>query len=157
HLTMLSLAGSALAAVLVLAFGVWGLRALNSLGKTEEKLSRLLGSMPDALVLVNADGKILSSNTHTAKLFGYTERELQGQSMALLVPERVLLSQRQYYEGFFLRRNGGVHETSLELWGLHKDGREFPIEISTKPLVTEKGLLVTSAIREISERKRVEK
>jgi len=127
HLTMLSLAGSALAAVLVLAFGVWGLRALNSLGKTEEKLSRLLGSMPDALVLVNADGKILSSNTHTAKLFGYTERELQGQSMALLVPERVRPSQRQYYEGFFLRRNGGVHETSLDLWVLHKDGRDFPI------------------------------
>ena len=157
QLTMLSLAGGVVAAVLVLAFGVWGLRALNSLGKTEEKLNRLLGSMPDALVLVNADGKILSSNPHTAKLFGYTERELQGQSLALLVPERVRLSQRHYYEGFFQHRNGGVHETSLELWGLHKDGREFPIEISTKPLVTEKGLLVTSAIRDITERKRVEK
>jgi PAS domain S-box-containing protein len=113
--------------------------------------------MPDALVLVNADDKIISSNAHTARLFGYTEGELQGQSMALLVPERFRPSQRQYYEGFFQQRNGGVPETSLELCGLHKDGREFPIEISTKPLATEKGLLVTSAIRDVTEHKRVEK
>ena len=77
--------------------------------------------------------------------------------MALLVPERIRQTQRQYYAGFFLDRCGRLPETTLELCGLRKDGLEFPVEISTKPLVAEKGLLVASAIRDISERKQVEK
>jgi PAS domain S-box-containing protein len=157
RVTMIGLAGSVLTGVLVLAFGACGLRAVYSRVKAEEKLDRLMGSMPDALVIVNAEGKILSSNAQAGKLFGYTEQELQGESMALLVPERVRQSQRQYYAGFFGQHNGRISETTLELYGLRKDGREFPIEISTKPLVAAKGLLVTSAIRDITERKQVEK
>jgi len=157
RVTTVGLAGSVLAGALVLAFGACGLRAMNGRVKAEEKLDRLLGSMPDALVIVNAEGKILSSNAQTARLFGYTERELQGESMALLVPERVRPSQRQYYAGFFAQRGPRPAETTLELFGLRKDGREFPIEISTKPLVGENGLLVTSAIRDITERKQVER
>ena len=157
RVTTIGLADSVGAGALVLAFGVCALRAANSRNKSEARLERLLGSMPDALVIVNAEGKILSSNAQTAKLFGYTERELQGENMALLVPERIRPSQRQYYAGFFLPRGGRPPEATVELWGLRKDGREFPIEISTKPLVAEKGLLVTSAIRDISERKQVER
>jgi len=157
RVTMIGVAGSVLTGVLVLTFGACGLRAMNGRVKAEEKLDRLLGSMPDALVIVNAEGKILSSNAQTGKLFGYTERELQGESLALLVPERVRQSQRQYYAGFFAQRGGRIAETTLELCGLRKDGREFPIEIRTKPLAAAKGLLVTSAIRDITERKQVEK
>ncbi len=156
RVTLIGLAGSVLAAVLVLTFGVSGLYATKNRARTNERLLRLLGSMPDALVIVNAEGKILSSNAQTCKLFGYTERELQGENMALLVPERLRQTQRQYYAGFFLQRSGRMPETTLELCGLRKDGREFPIEISTKPLVAEKGLLVTSAIRDITERKQIE-
>jgi light-regulated signal transduction histidine kinase (bacteriophytochrome) len=76
--------------------------------------------------------------------------------MALLVPERFRKNQRQYYAAFFSQRGGRVPETTMELCGLHKDGREFPIEVSTKPLAAEKGLVVTSAIRDITERKHVE-
>ena len=148
---------STLAAVLVIAFGLWGLVALGGRAKAQAKLDRLLGSMPDALVIVNAEGKIVGCNPQAGRLFGYSQRELQGESMALLVPERVRQAQRQYYSGFFGEREGRAPETNLELRGLHKDGREFPIEISTKPLVAEKGLLVTSAIRDITERKQVEK
>jgi PAS domain S-box-containing protein len=157
RVTTVSLAGSVLATGLVLAFGGCALRAMRSRGKTQEKLDRFLGSMPDALVIVNAEGKIISSNAHTAGLFGYAERELQGESMALLVPERVRQTQRQYYASFFLESGDRVEEMTLELCGLRKDGKEFPVEISTRPLVAEKGLLVTSAIRDITERKRVEK
>ncbi len=156
RLTTVGFEGSALAALLVLVFGVCGLRVLNRWGKAEAKLDRLLGSMPDALVIVNAEGKIISSNAQAGRLFGYSDRELQGESMSLLVPERVRQVQRQYYAGFFLQRNGRVPESSLELCGLHKDGREFPIEISTKLLMAEKGMLVTTAIRDITERKEVE-
>jgi PAS domain S-box-containing protein len=157
RVTMINLAPGVLAGVLVLAFGACALRAMHGRRKAEEKLDRFLGSMPDALVIVNAEGKIVSSNAHTCKLFGYTEKELQGESMALLVPERVRQAQRQYYASFFLQRGGRVAETTLELWGLHRDGREFPIEMSTRPLAAEKGLLVTSAIRDVTERKQVEK
>ncbi len=156
RVAMVGLGGSVLAGFLVLGFGFWGLRATNRRGKAEEKLDRLLGSMPDALVIVTAEGKIISSNAQAARLFGYTEQELQGESMALLVPERLRQTQRQYYAGFFLSRGDRVPEATLELSGLRKDGREFPIEMSSKPLVAEKGLLVTSAIRDITQRKRVQ-
>jgi PAS domain S-box-containing protein len=157
RVTMIGLFESVLTGSLLLIFGAWGLRAIHSRRKAQEKLDGLLGSMPDAIVIVNAEGKIVSCSTHTGKLFGYTDRELQGESMALLVPERVRQIQRQYYAGFFLQRIGRVPETTLELCGLRKDGQEFPIEIRTKPLVSQNALLVTSAIREITERKRVEK
>jgi PAS domain S-box-containing protein len=147
RVTMISLVGSVLAGVLVLACGACALRAMHGRGKAEEKLDRLLGSMPDALVIVNAEGKIVGSNAQTGKLFGYSDRELQGESMALLVPERFRKPQRQYYAAYFSPRGGRIPETTMELCGLHKDGREFPIEVSTKPLAAEKGLVVTSANR----------
>jgi PAS domain S-box-containing protein len=156
RVAMINLAGSILASVLVLACGACALRAMHDRGKVEEKLDRLLGSMPDALVIINAEGKIVGSNAHTEKLFGYSDQELQGERMALLVPERFRQTQRQYYAGHFSQRGGCVPTTTIELCGLHKDGREFPIEVSTKPLAAEKGLVVTSAIRDITERKQVE-
>jgi PAS domain S-box-containing protein len=156
HVTMISLSGSILAGVLVFVGGANWLRAMNGRRKAEEKLDRLLGSMPDALVIVNAEGKIIGSNAQTEKLFGYSDRELQGESMALLVPERFRQTQRQYYAAYFSQRGGRVPASTMEFCGLHKDGREFPIEVSTKPLTAEKGLAVTSAIRDITERKQVE-
>jgi PAS domain S-box-containing protein len=155
-LTMINLAESILTAMLVLACGICALYAMHDREKAEAKLNRLLGSMPDALVIINAEGKIVSSNTHTEKLFGYSDRELQGERMALLVPERLRQIQRQYYSGHFSQRESRVPATTIELYGLHKDGREFPIEVSTTRLTAENGLVVTSAIRDITERKKVE-
>jgi PAS domain S-box-containing protein len=155
RVTTITLAGSVLASVFILACGACALRAMYGRKKAEEKLDRLLGSMPDALVIVNAEGKIVGSNAHTEKLFGYSDRELQGESMALLVPERFRKTQRQYYAAYFSQRDGRIPEMTIELCGLHKDGREFPIEVSTKPLAAEQGLVATSAIRDITERKQV--
>ena len=152
---IISVAGSVLAGVLVLLSGAWALHAMHSRAKVEEKLKQLLGSLPDALVIVNAEGKIVGSNVHAGKLFGYSDRELQGENMALLVPERFRKSQRQYYASYFSQRGGRVPEMTIELCGLHKDGREFPIEARTNPLAAEKGLVVTSVIRDITERKQV--
>ena len=157
RVTMISLTGSVLAGVVVLACGACALRAMHGRGKAEEKLDRLLGSMPDALVIVNAEGKIVGSNAQAGKLFGYSDRELQGEGIALLVPERFRKTQRQYYAAYFSQHGSRVPETTMELCGLHKDGREFPIEVSTKPLAAEKALVVTSTIRDITERKRVER
>jgi PAS domain S-box-containing protein len=155
RVAMISLAGSMLASAFILASCACALRAMHGRKKAEEKLDRLLGSMPDALVIVNAEGKIVGSNAHTEKLFGYSDRELQGESMALLVPERFRKNQRHYYAAYFSQRGGREPEMTMELCGLHKDGREFPIEVSTKPLADEKQLVVTSAIRDVTERKQV--
>jgi PAS domain S-box-containing protein len=154
---MITLAGSVLAGVLVLACGTCALRAMHGRKKAEEKLDRLLDSMPDALIIVNSEGKIVGCNAQTEKLFGYSSRELPGESMALLVPERFRQTQRQYYAAHFSPRGGRVPAATMEFTGLHKDGREFPIEVGTKPLAGENGLLVTSAIRDATERKRVER
>jgi PAS domain S-box-containing protein len=156
HLNVITLTGSILSAALVLAFGAAAFGALHQREKAEEKLDRLLGSMPDAIVIINAEGKIIGSNAHTEKLFGYSERELQGERMALLVPEHLRQIQRQYYNAIFSQKAAGRTTVTVELCGLHKDGREFPIEVSTTPLATEKGLAATSAIRDITARKEVE-
>jgi len=154
-LTAINLSGSIFAVVLILACGAWAVRSLHQQSKAQEKLGRLLGSMPDALVIIDAEGRIISSNARMEKLFGYTERELQGERMALLVPERFRQVQRQYYAGHLSGRAAGPAD-SAEMWGLHKDGREFPIEISTSPLNNDRTLSVTSEIRDISERKKTE-
>jgi PAS domain S-box-containing protein len=152
-----TLAGNVLTAILILVCGICVLRVLRGRVNAEDKLDRLLGSMPDALIIINAEGKIISSNAHMEKLFGYSERELQGERMALLVPERFRQTQRQYYAGYFSQRNGRPPAATMEFCGLHKDGREFPIEVSTKPLAAEGGgLLVTSTMRDITGRKQVE-
>jgi PAS domain S-box-containing protein len=156
RVTLVSLFESTLTGALILTCGLFLLRVMQERAKAEEKLDRLLGSMPDALVIINAEGKIIGSNANTEKLFGYSDRELLGERMALLVPERFRQTQRQYYAGYFSQRGGRLPATTIELCGLHKDGREFPIEVSTKPLAAEKELAVTSAIRDITERKHVE-
>jgi PAS domain S-box-containing protein len=156
RITMISLAGIVWATALVLLGGGFSIRAVRERGKAEEKLARLLGSMPDAIVIVNAEGKIIGSNVHAEKLFGYSGQELQGQSMAILVPERFRQTQRHYYASYFSQRGDRAPMTSQEFCGLHKDGREFPIEISTKPLAVEQGSVVTSAIRDVTQRKQVE-
>jgi PAS domain S-box-containing protein len=151
-----SFTGSILAGMIIFGCGAFAMVSIRGRRKAEEKLDRWLGSMPDALIIVNPDGKIVRSNARAEKLFGYSNQELQGESMALLVPERFRQTQRQHYSGYFSQRNARVPDTTLELLGLHKDGHEFPVEVSTKPLATDNGLVVTSAIRDISDRKRVE-
>jgi len=125
-------------------------------GKMEEKLNGFLESSPDAIVIVNKEGKIVVSNSYTERLLGYTPQELAGQTVAILVPERYRKVCLQQYAVYFANCGDQMTTTSLELSAIHKDGHEFPIDICMKPLETEQGILVTSAIRDISQRKQTE-
>ncbi|MCC7368043.1 MAG: PAS domain S-box protein [Chloroflexi bacterium] len=122
----------------------------------EARMRGLLDAAPDAMVGVNQDGYIVLANLQTFRMFGYAREELLGQPVEFLVPERFRAAHQGHRQGYFADPRTRPMGASLELFGLHKSGRELPIEISLNPVETEFGPLTMSAIRDISDRKSAE-
>jgi PAS domain S-box-containing protein len=116
----------------------------------------LLESAPDGMVIVNADGKIVVVNSQTEILFGYSRQELIGQPVELLIPARLGRLHAKHRESFLVDPHVRPMGAGQELLGKRKNGVEFPVDISLSPLRTPQGLFVTSAVRDITERKRAE-
>jgi PAS domain S-box-containing protein len=131
--------------------------ALSAKAMTEVLLhSDLLEAVPDAIVAVDRDGTILQINSQVQELFGYSRSELIGKKVEMLVPERFRDQHHHHRRGFAespkIRRMGA----GLDLYGRRRNGSEFPVEISLSPVSVEGGTVVLSAIRDISDRKRIE-
>ena len=126
-------------------------RQTEVLGKAELKFRSLLEAAPDAMIISSEDGRISLVNSQVEIMFGLRREEIVGQDIRALVPDwsgNVPL-------GHTLALNGNSG-SAKELWAYRKNGHRFPVEISLSPLQTAEGLLVTSAIRDITERRRVD-
>ncbi len=132
------------------------LKALREHQAAHARYRALLEAAPDAMVIVGKEGRILLVNAQTEQLFGYLREDLIGKPVEALVPARFRRHHPKHRVDYFSRPRLRAIDSTLELYGLRRDGSEFPIEIGLSPLETDEGTLVFSAIRDITERKRME-
>jgi len=122
----------------------------------DDRFKQVVEFAPNAIVMVDEQGTIVLVNAQTEKLFGYDRNELVGQAVEMLVPNRFRGAHPQNRIHFLATPTARPMGAGRELYGLRRDGTEFPIEIGLNPLETRQGLMILSAIVDITERRRAE-
>jgi diguanylate cyclase (GGDEF)-like protein/PAS domain S-box-containing protein len=130
-------------------------RTTASLAASEARARALLETAPDAMVIVDRGGGIVLVNTQCEKLFGYPRAELIGQPVEMLVPEQLREAHVGHRSRFVAAASTRPMGAELDLHARRKDGSVFPVEVSLSPLQTAGGLLVSGAIRDVTERRRL--
>ncbi|MDT8383232.1 MAG: PAS domain S-box protein [Gammaproteobacteria bacterium] len=134
----------------------WYFRDITERKKSSQRFRDLLESAPDAMVIVDHNAEIVLVNSQAVNLFGWTREELLEHKIEILVPESNRGAHRVSLNGFFTQPSARTMGAGRELFGLHKDGTEFPVEISLSPLETDEVPVVIFTIRDITERKRAD-
>jgi two-component system, LuxR family, sensor kinase FixL len=125
-------------------------------GAVERRFRLVVEAAPSAMVMVDRNGTIVMVNAQAERVFGYSRAELLGQSVEMLVPPRYRGHHPGLRDSFFADPRARPMGAGRELYGLKKDGSEFPVEIGLNPIETEEGVMVLSAIVDITERKSAE-
>jgi PAS domain S-box-containing protein len=125
-------------------------------GHTEQEFNGFPEAAPDAVVIADRDGRIIRVNAQAEKLFGYPRGELLGREVEILMPERFRGRHVEQRTAYFTNPGTRPMGTSEQLYALRKDGYEFPAQISLSPLSVKDGFVVASAIRDVTEHRRLE-
>ncbi|HWK44269.1 MAG TPA: histidine kinase dimerization/phosphoacceptor domain -containing protein [Stellaceae bacterium] len=125
----------------------------EALKKSEERFRRVVEAAPSAMVMINQSGMIEMVNAQAEQVFGYERSEMLGQAIEMLVPQRFRPNHPGLRGMFFADPKSRPMGAGRDLYGLRKDGSEFPVEIGLNPIETEAGTMVLSAIVDITERK----
>ena len=132
--------------------GTWPARGMAGMDVADDRLAGLLEAVPDAIVCVDGGGRIALVNAQAERLFGYSRDELLHQPVEMLVPEAARDVHRGYRAGYLADPRPRPMGATGDLAGRRKDGTTFPAEISLSAMDTAEGLLVTAAVRDVSER-----
>lgn len=124
--------------------------------KEELIFQKIFDFGPDAIIIVNYKGIILRNNFLAEKIFGYLEGEMNGKSVNVLIPERFRNRHDEHMKRYFENPRVRFMGSDIDLYGLKKDGTEFPVDIALSYLKTDDGLVIISTIRDITEHKRLE-
>ncbi|MFL6210411.1 MAG: PAS domain S-box protein [Pyrinomonadaceae bacterium] len=124
--------------------------------RAEERFRQLIEGAPNGMVMVDGTGKLVLINAQIEKTFGYNRAELLGQPIEMLVPARFHAHHPAYRDSFITNPTARPMGAGRDLYGLRKDGSEFPVEIGLNPLQTEQGTMVLGTVVDITERKRAE-
>jgi PAS domain S-box-containing protein len=133
-----------------------GIREANEKYRQTKLFRGLLEAAPDGMVIVNSDGVIVLVNAQVEQTFGYARAELVGEPVEILVPDRFSGMHMAFRNGYVTEPRARPMGLGGDLFARRKDGSEFPVEVSLAPLETDEGLLVSAAVRDISERRRMQ-
>ncbi len=131
-------------------------RDITASKRAAEQIHRIVDASPSGMVLMGQDGRIAMISQMTERMFGFSRDELIGRPVEILVPERFRAAHPEHWKAFFKNPQARPMGAGRDLFGRRKDGSEFPIEIGLNPIATEEGVMVLSAIVDITERKQTE-
>jgi diguanylate cyclase (GGDEF)-like protein/PAS domain S-box-containing protein len=135
---------------------VWYFRDITERKKAAQKFKDLLESAPDAMVIVNSNADMVLVNAQAVHLFGWCRDELLNKKIHSLVPTGLRGQHSDHLNGFFEQPRARNMGAGLDLFGLRKDGSEFPVEVSLSPMETDEGTLVIAAIRDVTENRKAQ-
>lgn len=124
--------------------------------REQEKLDALFENATEGFLITDTKGQVVLSNPSATKQFGFTKEELIGKPVEELMPKRFKSGHSHYRNSYYVNPHSRSMGSGVELFGMRKDGTEFPIEISLSSFITEEGMFVIAFIIDITERKKDE-